>query len=117
MGVKGSRSPEPPRRRTLLAGMLGGMAQPQEKDAGPRALAEYRQRIDAIDRRMVGLLEERAKAVRQIGRVKRQRGMPIEAPEREQQVLRNVMAAARSLPPESVKRVWERILTEMKSIE
>ena len=105
MGVGASR------REALLALLAGN------KRGGTKGLAEYRQQIDRIDRRIAGLLEERAEAVRRIGRVKRARGMPIEALEREQQVLRNVTRAARTLPPEAVKRIYERILEEMKALE
>ena len=94
--------------------MIGLLATPLAK---PQKLAELRERIDSIDLQIVSLLNQRADVVKQVGRLKRQAGMPVAAPQREQEVFRNVMGQAKSLPPEAVKRIYERIIGEMKAVE
>lgn len=59
---------------------------------GPRPdLTELRARIDAIDRRLVELLSDRARIVVEVGRSKRESGVPIYVPHREQEVLARVL--------------------------
>lgn len=55
-------------------------------------LADLRDRIDDIDRRLVELLSERAKLVMDIGRAKRALGAPTYAPDREREVLDRIKA-------------------------
>lgn len=99
------------RRRDVLLAALAAPA------SGQTPLAEHRARIDELDRRIVALLNERAQVVRQIGRLKREAGLPLTAPAREQEVLRNVTAGAEALPADSLRRIYQRILTEMKAAE
>jgi len=99
------------RRRDVLLALVATRA------GHAQTLAEQRTRIDALDRQIVALLNQRAEVVQAIGRWKRQAGQAVTAPAREQEVLRNVMAEAGALPPESVRRIYERVLTEMKAAE
>ena len=46
-------------------------------------IAEWRKKIDELDRKMVELLNERAKAAQEIGRLKRSTAMPIYEPDRD----------------------------------
>lgn len=83
-----------------------------------KALTKYRARIDAIDARIVSLLNERAQVVKEIGRVKQQAGLPVSSPKRAEQVLRN--AAERSKRPlsaEAIRRIYERLLEKMTAFE
>ena len=64
-------------------------------------LSKLRTQIDALDAQIVDLLNERAKVVVEIGKVKQQTNAPIYAPDREKAVLEKVRrlnqrAAARS---------------------
>ncbi len=99
------------RRRDVLLALVATRA------GRAQTLAEQRARIDALDRRIVALLHQRAEVVQAIGRWKGQAGQAVTAPAREQEVLRNAMAAAGALPPESVRRIYESVLTEMKAAE
>jgi chorismate mutase len=54
-------------------------------------LDECRVRIDAIDLRLIELLNERTKIVERIGAIKRSLTLPIYEPRREDQVLANVL--------------------------
>ncbi len=81
-------------------------------------LADCRRRIDAVDVKLLALLNERTAIVEQIGRIKEELAMPIYEPKREEDVFRNVMAHNRGpLPPEAVKRLFERIIDEMRTLQ
>ncbi|HLJ44526.1 MAG TPA: chorismate mutase [Bryobacteraceae bacterium] len=81
-------------------------------------LADCRKRIDAVDLRILELLNERTKIVEEIGRIKQEIGMPIYEPKREDDVFRNVLTAnGGPLPPEAVKRLFERIIDEMRTLQ
>ena len=87
------------------------------EDARAR-LDEYRVLIDDVDRRLVGLLNERTKVVENIGRVKREAQLPIYEPKREDQVFANITGANQGpLTPEAVRRIFERIIDEMRGIQ
>lgn len=82
------------------------------------ALSACRQEIDEIDRGILALLNQRTAVVERIGAVKREMAMPIYEPRREDEVFRNVLTHnAGPLPPESVRRLFERIIDEMRSIQ
>ena len=77
-----------------------------------------RLRIDAVDRRMVRLLNERAGCAIQLGRVKKRRGLPIYQPSREEEVLGNVQRSnGGPLESEALRRLFERIIDESRRIE
>ncbi|MCC6391903.1 MAG: chorismate mutase [Bryobacterales bacterium] len=81
-------------------------------------LAIHRGRIDEIDRQIRDLLNQRTAVVEQIGRVKRAAALPIYEPKREDQVFRNVMESNPGpLPSDAVKRVFERIIDEMRTVQ
>ena len=83
-----------------------------------RALAACRERIDAVDLRILELLNERTSIVEEIGRIKRGSKMAIYEPKREDAVFRNVTEHnSGPLPSEAVKRVLERIVDEMRRVQ
>ena len=68
-----------------------------------RALEEYRVSIDVVE---------------QIGRVKRAAKLPIYEPRREEQVFENITTHnGGPLTPDAVKRIFERIIDEMRTIQ
>ncbi|MCX6623198.1 MAG: chorismate mutase [Acidobacteria bacterium] len=82
------------------------------------ALSRNREGIDEVDRRILDLLNQRTKIVEEIGRIKREQQMAIYEPKREDQVYRNVTESNRGpLPAEAVKRVFERIIDEMRTVQ
>ena len=88
------------------------------REEGLEKLAEYRRRIDSIDRQLLELLNERTVVAEQIGRVKQDLSLPIYEPRREEQVFHNVAANNPGpLPDEAVKRVFERIIDEMRQMQ
>ena len=83
-----------------------------------KALDRCRQQIDALDLRILELLNQRAGIVEQIGHIKKSAEMPIYEPKREDQVFQNVMAHnAGPLAHDAVKRVYERIIDEMRKVQ
>jgi len=81
-------------------------------------LEEFRVFIDDVDRRLVALLNERTAVVHNIGRVKREARLPVYEPRREDQVFANITACNHGpLSPDAVKRIFERIIDEMRSIQ
>jgi chorismate mutase len=88
------------------------------REAADKALAECRERIDSLDQRILKLLNERTRIVEEIGRIKRECGMRIYEPKREEDVLRNVAKHnAGPMEPEAVRRIFERIIDEMRTLQ
>ena len=88
------------------------------RDAALEALARCRVQIDDLDRRILTLLNQRAGIVKEIGHVKQSAEMPIYEPTREDQVFDNVSTHnAGPLSQGAVKRVFERIIDEMRKVQ
>jgi len=81
-------------------------------------LAECRRKIDVLDLRLLELLNERTRIVEEIGHIKYHLSLPIYEPKREDDVFRNVTVNnSGPLSSDAVKRVFERIIDEMRNIQ
>jgi chorismate mutase len=81
-------------------------------------IADWRKKIDDIDRKLVELLCQRAHAVHQIGKLKAIAGMPAYEPDREKTVFENARSAnAGPLPDRELLRIYERIIDVMRQSE
>jgi chorismate mutase-like protein len=81
-------------------------------------IAEWRRKIDDLDRELVRLLNDRARCVAEIGKIKRQNGLPIQEPNREQEVLQHALEANQGpLDNDALRRLFERIVEEGKSLQ
>lgn len=88
------------------------------RDGLLKSLADCRDRIDQVDRRLLMLLNERTRIVEQIGEIKQQINMPVYEPKREEQVFANVIGHNEGpLTPDAVKRIFERIIDEMRTLQ
>jgi len=88
------------------------------RDEALRTLAEHRKTIDALDVRLLELLNERTRVVEEIGRVKESARMPIYEPKREEDVFRNVTEHNRGpLTDDALKSIFERIIDEMRTLQ
>ncbi len=81
-------------------------------------IEDWRKKIDDVDRRLVALLSERARAAVAIGKLKRDTSMPIYEPDRERAVFENVQNANPGpLPGRDLVRIYERIIDVMRNIQ
>jgi chorismate mutase len=88
------------------------------RDAALVALEKCREKIDELDLRILALLNQRAGIVEQIGHIKQAAEMPIYEPRREELVFENVTTHnSGPLAPDAVKRVFERIIDEMRKVQ
>lgn len=81
-------------------------------------IEDWRKKIDDVDRKLVALLGERAKAAIAIGKLKRDTSIPIYEPDRERVVFENVQEANQGpLPGRDLVRIYERIIDVMRNIQ
>lgn len=81
-------------------------------------IADWRKKIDELDRELVALLSERARAAVEIGKLKRNTSMPIYEPDRERIVFTNVQELNPGpLPGRDLVRIYERIIDVMRNIQ
>ena len=82
-------------------------------------LDDLREDIDRVDEVLVRLLNERARCVCEIGRLKKEINMQIYQPDREKQVLQHVRAigAEGPLGPDAIARLFKRIIDEARRLE
>jgi chorismate mutase len=81
-------------------------------------LEELRERIDALDRELVALLSERARAAQMVGHLKAATSLPVYEPAREKVVYANVRAANKGpLPDIELTHIYERIIDVMRSLQ
>ena len=88
------------------------------KEDALQVLEDCRRRIDELDLLILELLNERTRVVERIGEAKQLLHFPIYEPKREDQVYANVTGGNHGpLPAEAVKRVFERIIDEMRTVQ
>jgi len=81
-------------------------------------IEDWRKKIDDLDRKLVALLSERARAAVEIGRLKRDTNLPVYEPDRERVVFTNVQDANRGpLPGRDLVRIYERIIDVMRNVQ
>ncbi len=82
------------------------------------SLDALRARIDALDRKLLELLVERAEAARAIGSLKAERGATVLDPGRERQLLERLHRLNQGrYPPEALTTVFREILSASRSLE
>lgn len=76
------------------------------------ALESLRGRIDEVDRGLIELLNKRAELVVEVGRIKREAGLPIYVPNREAQVLSKVLKMNPGpLPGRAIEGVYRELMS------
>jgi chorismate mutase-like protein len=82
------------------------------------SLDDWRSRINNLDNQILDLLNQRAEAALEIGDLKRQRDLPVYAPEREAEVLKRVAEVNRGpLTAEMTRAIWREILSACRALE
>jgi|SRR5580700_3835130 chorismate mutase len=81
-------------------------------------IEELRIRIDELDRKLVELLSERARAAQMIGQLKAATSLPVYEPDREKIIYANVRAANQGpLPDIELTHIYERIIDVMRALQ
>ena len=81
-------------------------------------IADWRKKIDELDRKLVELLNQRAQAAHAIGRLKQNSRLPVYEPERERTVFDNVAKANQGpLPQRDLILIYERVMDVMRKIQ
>src|SRR4030095_4295845 len=82
-------------------------------------LDDLRRDIDRVDEVLVRLLNERARCVCEVGRLKKEQGLEVYQPDREKEVLAHVRSIASEGPlgAEAIARLFERIIDEARRLE
>ena len=82
------------------------------------SLEEIRNEIDKIDTKLLRLLTERADLVHEIGTIKRNAGLPIYAPEREESLLQALTQKNKGrLPADAVRAIYREIMSASLALE
>ena len=78
----------------------------------------WREQIDELDLQMLDLLNKRAAAALEIGKIKKVLNIPVYDPERERRIMTRLTEANQGpLKPDGVRRVFERIIDESRRLE
>ncbi len=78
-------------------------------------LAACRVKIDAIDRQLLALMNERQKITLDVVRAKREQGLPVLDSGREEQLLRKLVEINPGpLSEEGIRRIWLAIMGESR---
>jgi chorismate mutase/prephenate dehydratase len=81
-------------------------------------LAEWRAKIDDLDRQLLELLNQRAALVHEVGQAKREVGAPVHAPEREHAIVERLLALSRGpLPADAIRAVWREIFSAARALQ
>jgi len=81
-------------------------------------LNEYRKEIDQIDEQIISLLSRRQAVAAGIGKLKRELGMEVLDPAREQEVLERLTAkGGANLSPDAIKTIFSEIFSASRSVQ
>ncbi|HET7185642.1 MAG TPA: chorismate mutase [Terriglobales bacterium] len=81
-------------------------------------ISDWRNKIDELDRKLVDLLNQRARYAQEIGRLKRGTNQPVYEPEREKVIYENVHRANPGpLADRDLTMIYERLIDVMRKIQ
>ncbi|HEY4900186.1 MAG TPA: chorismate mutase [Terriglobales bacterium] len=81
-------------------------------------IAEWRLKIDELDRQLVRLINERAHCAEEIGKLKRNSSIPIYEPDRERIIFENIARQNKGpLTQVQLRQVYERLVDVMRQIQ
>jgi tRNA/rRNA methyltransferase len=122
-----SRAPLTGPEVRTLRGVVRSLAEgPRRLRAGARRapadcadMGELRAAIDAVDRALVGLFAERTAYIERAAELKRGNGLPARIPERVEEVVERVRAAAdgAGLDPDLYETLWRRLIEAAIALE
>jgi chorismate mutase len=81
-------------------------------------IAEWRLKIDELDRQLVKLINERARCAEEIGKLKRNSSMPVYEPDREKIIFENIARQNEGpLSQVQLRQIYERLVDVMRQIQ
>ncbi|MDP9292648.1 MAG: chorismate mutase, partial [Verrucomicrobiota bacterium] len=81
-------------------------------------LPQIRKKIDALDAKLLTLLNERADLVHEVGQLKQKQGVAVYAPEREELLLRSLVRLNKGrLPEGSIRAIYREIMSASLALE
>jgi chorismate mutase len=81
-------------------------------------IEDWRARIDSLDRKLLELLNQRAECAIAVGKIKNAQNKEIFDPDREQQIILNILRENRGpLDEGALRRIFERVIDECRRIE
>ena len=81
-------------------------------------IAEWRRKIDELDRQLVALINERARCAEAIGKLKRNSSLPIYEPDRERIIFDNIARENQGpLTQVQLRQIYERLVDVMRQIQ
>src|SRR5262245_40725591 len=82
------------------------------------SVEDVRKNVDAIDAKILELLNERAKASQKIGKIKMKSGQGIYSPEREKEVLERLKSLNKGpITPEAIESIYREVMSSSISLE
>ncbi len=81
-------------------------------------IAEWRRKIDELDRQLVALINERARCAEEIGKLKRNSSLPVYEPDRERIIFDNIARQNHGpLSQVQLRQIYERLVDVMRQIQ
>ena len=83
-------------------------------------ISNWRTRIDELENMIIELLNKRAEYAVEIGKIKKEKGLPVFDANREREILDRVALKAKAhgpLSPEAMSRIFQTIMAETRDIE
>jgi chorismate mutase len=81
-------------------------------------IADWRKKIDELDRQLVQLVNERANCAMEIGRLKQNLDMPVYEPDREKIIFENIAKLNHGpLSQIQLRQVYERLIDVMRQLQ
>ncbi len=81
-------------------------------------LNDLRTKIDALDQKIIALLNDRTRLALEVGKLKTETGKEIYAPERESQIYQKIITLAKGpLPQEALQAIYREIMSAALAIE
>jgi len=95
------------------------MTQPREDNLSAQlSLEEIRKKIDEIDTELIRLLNDRADLVHEVGLIKKEAGLSIYAPEREEALLQRLVQKSKGrLPETAIRAIYREIMSASVALE
>ncbi|HZD31912.1 MAG TPA: chorismate mutase [Candidatus Angelobacter sp.] len=81
-------------------------------------IADWRQKIDELDRQLVALISQRARCAVEIGRLKQNSSLPVYEPDRERIIFDNIQRENHGpLTEVQLRQIYERLVDVMRQIQ